>query len=411
MQTFMERFAAAYTPAVLGAADPRGRAPSPAGARGSALDWAYRALVVLVIACPCAIVLAAPVVTLSALTRATREGILFKGARHLEALGKIRAVAFDKTGTLTHGRLRVTRVRPAHGWTEEEVLRLAGAVEAGSAHPVAEAIRREAARRGVATAARGTLARTFAVVEGQGVRAEVDGQKVYVGNPGIFERKESLRTGSTGSWTEAAPARVGGARRHGRRHGGGDGARGPAPRPCAGNGPGAAGARDPAPGPAHGRQRGDGAGRRGLRRDRRGGARAAAGRQARADPGARGFPRRGGDGGRRGERRARAGPGHRRRGDGRGGIARRDGDRGRGAAHRGPAQDPVRRRAGPPDGGGWSARTSSPPSRSRWDSSPWRWPGTPRCGWRCSRTWGPRSSSSSTGCGSCRARADDHRKE
>ncbi len=204
VQTFMERFAAAYTPAVLGAAILVAALPPLLG-HGSAADWAYRALVVLVIACPCAIVLAAPVATLSALTRATREGILFKGARHLETLGKVRAVAFDKTGTLTHGRLRVTRVRPAPGRTEEEVLRLAGAVEAGSAHPVAEAIRREAARRGVATAARGTLARTFAVVEGQGVRAEVDGKPVYVGNPGIFEGKESLKEGIEGLLADAAP--------------------------------------------------------------------------------------------------------------------------------------------------------------------------------------------------------------
>src|SRR5665647_563875 len=131
--------------------------------------WAYRGLVVLVIACPCAIVLAAPVVILSALTRATREGILVKGARHLEALGTIRAVAFDKTGTLTLGRLRVTRVRAADGWKEEEVLRLAGAVEAASSHPAAAAIRREALLRGVTTAARGTLARTFEPMEGQGV--------------------------------------------------------------------------------------------------------------------------------------------------------------------------------------------------------------------------------------------------
>jgi Zn2+/Cd2+-exporting ATPase len=186
VQTFMERFAAAYTPVVLGAAILVAAVPPLTGA-GAAVEWAYRALVLLIIACPCAIVLAAPVVTLSALTRATRDGILVKGARFLEALGKIRAVAFDKTGTLTHGRLRVAAVRTARGWTEDEVLRLAGAVEAGSAHPVAEAIRREAALRGVATAARGTIARTFAAVEGRGVSAEVDGAKVYVGNPGLFD--------------------------------------------------------------------------------------------------------------------------------------------------------------------------------------------------------------------------------
>jgi Cd2+/Zn2+-exporting ATPase len=186
VQTFMERFAAAYTPSVLCIAVLVAAVPPLLG-WGPALDWAYRALVMLVIACPCAIVLAAPVVTLSALTCATREGILVKGARHLEAMGTIRAVAFDKTGTLTRGRLRVTQVRAADGWTEEEVLRVAGAVEAASAHPAAVAIRREALLRGVATAARGTLARTFAPVEGQGVAAEVEGRKIFVGNRRMFE--------------------------------------------------------------------------------------------------------------------------------------------------------------------------------------------------------------------------------
>ncbi|MEW6719806.1 MAG: cation-translocating P-type ATPase [Thermodesulfobacteriota bacterium] len=185
VQTFMERFAGAYTPAVLCAAVLVAAVPPLAG-HGSFASWAYRALVLLVIACPCSIVLAAPVATLSALTRATREGILIKGARYLETLGKVRAVAFDKTGTLTHGRLRVAGIFPAPGWTEDEVLRLAGAVEAGSAHPVAEAIRREAARRGVAVAARGTLARTFAAVAGRGVRGVVEGKTVHVGNPGLF---------------------------------------------------------------------------------------------------------------------------------------------------------------------------------------------------------------------------------
>jgi len=186
VQTFMERFAAWYTPAVLGMAVLVAALPPLLGF-GAPLAWAYRALVVLVIACPCAIVLAAPVVTVSALTRATREGILAKGARHLEALGKVRAVAFDKTGTLTHGRLRVSRVRAAAGVPEDEVLRLAAAVEAGSAHPAAEAIRREAARRGVGTAARGSLARTFSAIDGQGVSAEVGGVRVFVGNRRLFE--------------------------------------------------------------------------------------------------------------------------------------------------------------------------------------------------------------------------------
>jgi Cd2+/Zn2+-exporting ATPase len=186
IQTFMEKFAAAYTPAVLASALLVGVLP-PALGFGAMSAWAYRALVLLVIACPCAIVLAAPVVTVTALTRATRDGILIKGAHHLETLGKVRSVAFDKTGTLTRGKLRVTRVAAAEGYDETEVVRMAGAVEAGSAHPVAEAIRHEAGRRGIAQAARGTLARTFTVLEGRGVSAEVEGRRVYVGNSRLFE--------------------------------------------------------------------------------------------------------------------------------------------------------------------------------------------------------------------------------
>ncbi len=187
IQTFMERFAAVYTPAVLAGAVLVAVLPPLLG-HGPLGEWAYRALVLLVIACPCAIVLAAPVATVSALTRATREGILVKGAHHLEALGTIRAVAFDKTGTLTGGKLKVTRVRAtAAGATETDVVRLAGAVEAGSAHPAAEAVRHEARRRGIARAARGTLARTFEVVAGRGISAEVEGERVYVGNRRLFE--------------------------------------------------------------------------------------------------------------------------------------------------------------------------------------------------------------------------------
>ncbi|HEU5360157.1 MAG TPA: cation-translocating P-type ATPase [Candidatus Deferrimicrobiaceae bacterium] len=186
IQTFMEKFAAVYTPAVLVSALLVGVVP-PALDSGPVSVWAYRALVLLVIACPCAIVLAAPVVTVTALTRATREGILVKGANHLETLGKVRAVAFDKTGTLTHGRLKVTRVVAAAGRNEADVVRMAGAVEAGSAHPAAEAIRHEARRRGIAQPARGTLARTFAVLEGRGVSAEFEGRRVFVGNRRLFE--------------------------------------------------------------------------------------------------------------------------------------------------------------------------------------------------------------------------------
>jgi Cd2+/Zn2+-exporting ATPase len=198
IQTFMEKFAAAYTPAVLVSALLVGAVP-PALGFGTVSVWAYRALVLLVIACPCAIVLAAPIATVTALTQATRDGILVKGASHLETLGKVRSVAFDKTGTLTRGKLRVSRVVAAAGVTEADVVRMAGAVEAGSAHPAAEAVRHEARKRGIAQAARGTVARTFTVLEGRGVSAEVEGRRVFVGNRRLFEEIGSP-SATWGTW-------------------------------------------------------------------------------------------------------------------------------------------------------------------------------------------------------------------
>jgi Cd2+/Zn2+-exporting ATPase len=185
IQATMERFAAIYTPGVLLVGIATALLPPLLGL-GNPGVWAYRALVVLVIACPCAIVLAAPVAAVSALTRATRDGILVKGANALETLGRARAFAFDKTGTLTRGRLRVVRTRTFGGATEREVVRLAAIVEGGSAHPAAEAFRHEAARLGVAPAVDAARAERFTMHEGRGVSAEVDGRIVHVGNRRLF---------------------------------------------------------------------------------------------------------------------------------------------------------------------------------------------------------------------------------
>jgi Cd2+/Zn2+-exporting ATPase len=186
IQATMERFAAAYTPAVLAVAILTAAVPPLLGL-GAVSAWTYRALVVLVIACPCAIVLAAPVAAVSALTRAMRDGVLVKGANALETLGRVRAVAFDKTGTLTRGRLRVVRVRPLGGATLREVVRLATIVEGGSAHPAAEALRHEAQRLGITGAVGSARVEDFTVHEGRGVSARIDGKVVFVGNRRLFE--------------------------------------------------------------------------------------------------------------------------------------------------------------------------------------------------------------------------------
>src|SRR5207249_4575454 len=109
----------------------------------------YRAMTLLVVASPCALVIATPATVLSAIANAARNGILFKGGRFLEALGRVRAVAFDKTGTLTRGRFAITDVEAFEGATPDAIVRWAASAEKRSQHPLAQAVVREAERRGL----------------------------------------------------------------------------------------------------------------------------------------------------------------------------------------------------------------------------------------------------------------------
>jgi Cd2+/Zn2+-exporting ATPase len=138
-QGFVERFARIYTPAVVCLALALAVAP-PLVFGAGLVDWTYRALVLLVIACPCALVISTPVSIVSALTAASRRGVLVKGGAHLEAAGRVRCVAFDKTGTLTRGAPEVTDVFPASGRSRAEVVRLAAAVAGHSRHPIGAAL-------------------------------------------------------------------------------------------------------------------------------------------------------------------------------------------------------------------------------------------------------------------------------
>ena len=182
VQSFVDRFARVYTPAVLALAVVVALGPPlVAGADGSV--WVYRALVLLVISCPCALVISTPVSIVSALSAAARNGVLIKGGAHLERLASVRVVAFDKTGTLTRGELRITAVLPFGGRSPGDVLRFAAAVEARSEHPVAQAIVAHARHGAVAIAP----ASRFRSAPGLGAEAEVDGVQVAVGNERLFE--------------------------------------------------------------------------------------------------------------------------------------------------------------------------------------------------------------------------------
>jgi Cd2+/Zn2+-exporting ATPase len=146
-----------------------------------ALGWPldesiYRALVLLVIACPCALVISTPVAIVSAIARAARDGVLIKGGAHLETLGAVRAVLIDKTGTLTLGRPSVVAVLPAD--QRDRLIGLAAAVEARSEHPFARAIVRYAQHEGIAVPS----ATGFEALPGRGARAELP-EPVMVGSP------------------------------------------------------------------------------------------------------------------------------------------------------------------------------------------------------------------------------------
>lgn len=180
IERFITRFSRGYTPAVIGAAALLAVLPPMFGA-GAWSEWAGRALIFLVISCPCALVLSIPLTFFAGLAIASRGGVLFKGADALERLPKIKAVVLDKTGTLTEGKFIVQRVESAN-IPKEDLLALASAAEQGSLHPVAAAI----AKAGMHHRYRTENVREIA---GMGVAADVDGKRVLVGSRTLLERE------------------------------------------------------------------------------------------------------------------------------------------------------------------------------------------------------------------------------
>jgi len=201
-ERFVDRFARKYTPAIVLAAALVAIVP-PLVTHDPWSLWFYRALVLLVIGCPCALVIATPVAAVSGLAGAARRGILIKGASFLEQGRELRTIAFDKTGTLTEGRPRVTDVIPLDGSSAGSLLHLAAAVEARSEHPIADAIVQ--AHDEVHVDEEEIVVYDFLALPGRGVRARVDGETIYVGNhrmahdmgicsPDLEQRLQSLES-------------------------------------------------------------------------------------------------------------------------------------------------------------------------------------------------------------------------
>jgi Cd2+/Zn2+-exporting ATPase len=185
-ERFITVFARYYTPAVVGVAILVACIP-PLFVPGALLsDWLYRALIMLVISCPCALVVSVPLGYFGGIGGMSRRGILVKGAVHLDSLAAARRVVFDKTGTLTEGRFSLIAVRPAPGVQSDDLLRLAAAAEANSNHPVAAAITAAATTTAVKDGSNGNralpLGTAFREIAGRGIESTVDGRIVLVGN-------------------------------------------------------------------------------------------------------------------------------------------------------------------------------------------------------------------------------------
>lgn len=174
-QLFIEKFGRIYSPIVLLTAI------LMLWVGGANSGWAKRAVVLLVAAAPCALVMSTPVAVAAGIGRAGKNGVLVKGGTHLEALGKIRAVAFDKTGTLTPGKPAVTDVLPLKGGADD-VLRLAFSVEKFSEHPLAQAVVAKAMERWLEPMA----VENFEAIVGAGARATISGRTYFVGKPDLF---------------------------------------------------------------------------------------------------------------------------------------------------------------------------------------------------------------------------------
>ncbi len=176
-QRFVDAFAKIYTPAVMVLAIVLAIAPPLLFAQPWDV-WIYRALVMLVIACPCALVISTPVSVVSGLTAMARAGVLIKGGAYLEALASLRALAVDKTGTITEGKPRVQEAIPWNDTSLTEIIRIAATLDAQSSHPLAQAVVAYASEQGVAL----DTATDFQSITGRGAKGSIGGHAYFVGN-------------------------------------------------------------------------------------------------------------------------------------------------------------------------------------------------------------------------------------
>ncbi len=182
-ERWVERFAAIYTPTILAAAALVTVLPPLVG--GSFADWVYRALVLLVVGCPCSLVISTPVTIVAAMASAARHGVLLKSGEHVESPARIRAVALDKTGTVTEGAPAVVEVIPLAEHDERELLALAMALEQQSTHPLARAVVTHCRERGMSEPA----ASDTVILQGRGATGTFRGRTHWLGSHRLLEER------------------------------------------------------------------------------------------------------------------------------------------------------------------------------------------------------------------------------
>mgnify|MGYP000949373244 CR=1 FL=1 len=181
-ERFITRFAAVYTPAVVGLAALLAVVP-PLFFNGEFSQWIYRALVFLVVSCPCALVISIPLGFFGGIGAASKRGILVKGGNYLEALAKVNTMVFDKTGTLTSGTFEVTEINNKNGFTKDQVLYYAAHAEAFSTHPLATSVLRKYGDKPDKN-----LVTEYVEHAGMGISAKVSEKAVLLGNRTLFSK-------------------------------------------------------------------------------------------------------------------------------------------------------------------------------------------------------------------------------
>jgi len=183
-EKFITTFAKYYTPVIVTGALLLALVP-PLLIEGALFsDWIYRALVVLVISCPCALVISIPLGYFGGIGRASKRGILVKGSNFLDALTQVKTIVFDKTGTLTKGEFKVTEITTENGFDENTVLKYAAYAEANSNHPIAKSIL-ETFRKKIEH----SLIKEVREISGHGIIAKVDGKRIIVGNDKLLHKE------------------------------------------------------------------------------------------------------------------------------------------------------------------------------------------------------------------------------